>query len=213
MTKKKANKYYNKLFKYSAEFHHEKNIEAFINKKIFEDIILNNKEYMITDSFLNFVASDSRAIAFFSYVLSDDIYNRHTIFDLYFYSIYSDYESMDKHSQCDYHLYTKALDEDTKKATILAREYNNKMRSKYYLQDGFNIMNNFFIFILSYCYERKIMNEYEAICEPLIRDPEAVIAYFYNNGVNHIGFNGTGRTKFFFLMENMIENRPKKIIK
>ena len=218
----KVDEYYNKILEYSYEFMHEidvKQREDFI-KKVINTLILNNEEYLLTDSFLNYLAYDHHYLANFHCIISDDIFTKYSILDSYFDHINSDYISRDNHSQVDYHLFTKELDLDTKKATLLSHAYRTKARSKYYYDvNAYGIYYYIFNSILSYCFINQRMNEYEEICKPLIDNPDNILDYFYNNGAARTIIDNDFRNlesnfkkKFYHLMINIIENSNKKTI-
>ncbi len=212
----KIDNYYNKLLEYSYEFKHEidvKQREIFI-KNVIKELIDNNEEYLLTDSFLNYVAYDHRYIRSFDYLASNDRLLKYNILDSYFDHINSDYISMGNHSQADFHLFTTKLDEYTKEGTMLANIYRTKMRDKYYYNiNAYDILYHIFNSILSYCYINKKMNEYEEICRPLINNPEDVLDYYYSNGVISSVMDHDYKNKFYYLMIKMIEKENKKIIK
>lgn len=213
---KKIDEYYNKLLEYSYEFKHEIDVtqrEYFIKETI-KKLIDNNEDYLLTDSFLNYVAHDHHYIAKFDYIVSNQPLLKYNILDSYFDSINGDYISMENHSQVDYHIFSKSLDFDTRKATLLAKEYRTKMRNKYYYNlPAYDVLYYIFNSILSYCYINQRMSEYEEICRPLFDNPDDVLDYFYNNGVFKDAIDHDFKKKYYYLMIKMVENSNKKIIK
>ena len=212
----KIDEYYNKLLEYSYEFKHEIDIQVreHVFKNTIKELIEDNNEFLLTNSFLNFIASDINSIRLFDSITDEDLFFKYSILDSYFNSIYSDYVSMENHCQVDYHIFTKTLDSDTRKATMLANLYRTKMRNRYYYDiNAYDILYYIFNSILSYCYINQIMSEYEEICRPLIEKPEDVLDYFYNNGVVTTFADSDFKKKYYFLMINMMENNNKKTIK
>lgn len=214
MLNKKIDDYYNKILEYSYEFKHEidvKQREVFI-KKVIKELILNNEEYLLTNSFLNYLACDHYYLANFHYLVSDNISLKYSILDLYFEHIDGDYYSMENHSQVDFHIFTKELNSNTSEATLLAHAYRIKARNKYYYDvNAYGIFNSIFNSILSYCFINQRMSEYEEICKIFIDNPDDVLDYFYNNGAKNIIENDF-KKKYYFLMINIIENSNKKNI-
>ena len=213
---KKIEEYYNKLLKYSYEFVHEKDViqcEYFIKDNI-KKLIENNEEYLLTDSFLNYIACNHRYIPRFNYINSNNISLKYEILDSYFDHINSDYISMEKHSQVDYHIFTKSLDLDTKKATLLSKKYRDIILSKYYYNiHAYEILYHIFNSILSYCYLNKRMNDYEEICSPLFDNPNSILDYYYNNGViNNAIYEDNYKEKYYYMMIKIIENNNQKAI-
>ena len=71
----KIDNYYNKLLEYSYEFKHENDVEQmeYYIKDVIRKVIDNNEDYLLTDSFLNYIAYDHRYIVRFNNIISNDL--------------------------------------------------------------------------------------------------------------------------------------------
>ena len=219
MLEDKINKYYNQLLEYSYKYCHDQYVIDYKHsiKYVLKELIEKNNERYLTNSFLDFIACESYYIWHFSFILKDELRWNYRIFNAYFESLLSDFSSMEKHQQDDYHLFTKLLDNETLKNVIYYRNFFEARISKDQRNDylGYLILRAFFASLLSYCLMHNKMNDFINLFERLMSESDNIIDYYrFKSPCDEITlinpFDG-----FYNMLEEYIENGNinKKVIK
>ena len=169
-------------------------------KEGLNNIIKNNYEHILTDSFINYLSSDS-SIGFNFEKLSGDENDVIFILTYYFQSITGQYTFTPNNKDSKFG-FVNLLEGDIKAATHDAYYYKEKS-TEYKLDDAL-------LCILAYCYMNKCIDKYKDYCE-----------YVFNNQIellDHIKLNDMmeGPEGWYTFINNYINdhfNSKKKVIK
>ena len=176
-----AIQYYNKLYLFGAEYRELKNIKK--NKGIIisslNRVIETNNNYLLNDSFLNYLSCLDNIIDELNILSSNDVikkvetlthYYRSIIFD-----ILNDVDST----------YLMALDEDSKFASYYAAtliKIINDDVHKHYMGNKLLLKKLIYV-ILCYCHINNKMNAYKNLCDKYIHDNSIIIDDMNINGI------------------------------
>lgn len=217
MLEDKINKYYNQLLEYSYKYCHDRYVIDYEHgvKYVLKELIENNNERYLTNSFLDFIACESYYIWHFNFILKEDepIWS-YRIFNAYFDSIISDINSMKKHQQNDYHLFTKELDEKILNSVIYYKaQYEKRIEKlKWFNYMDYRILYMFFSSLLSYCLMNNIMDDYINLCKKFLNERNSILDYFhFKRPCDEVAFISPCN-EFYNIFKDYIENNNDKVI-
>ena len=200
-----ANKYYNKLLEYSSFYRKKRSVTK--NKdyiiSIFEELINNNNQHLLTNSLLNYLCSSTIFIMHLDTLSSSELLDQIYVLSNYYRAIVIDI--LNKKNN----MYVILQGDDTKSATKTAASYikdiNYDLNYKYI--DNKLLLKRIIYLILSYCHINNKMNECTMLLNKTLNDYSLIIDDLNLNGIEQLDDILTNR-----IME-LLGNKNKIMIK
>ena len=169
-------------------------------KEGLNNIIKNNYEHILTDSFIEYLSSNS-SIGFNFEQLSGDENNVLFILTYYFHSIVGQYTFTPNNKDSKFG-FVNLLEGDIKEATHDAYDFKEKS-TEYRLDDVL-------LCVLAYCFMNKCIDKYKGYCEYVMNNQIELLAYMDLNKIMD------GPDGWYTFINNYINNHfnsKKKVIK
>ena len=174
--------------------------EGDILKECIQKIIDNNYEYLLTDSYLDYLGSCYEP----SIDLKRILYTKYSRIDMiswYFRLIDDKYASLESGHTSNFR-FTDLLDDKTKEVTFYMHNYLKLLKTKIFIH--WDKIYRTVTVILSYCYIENKLDDIKNICETILEDPYKLIDDLNINNIK------VGSDIWYERLINFVEEQCKK---